>query len=165
MASLLAPGTKIGRYEILGQLGAGAMGQVYSAQDTKRERKVALKVLPSQVTATPNYTQRFILEAKAAAGLNHPNIAHIYEAGETEGVNYIAMEFIDGETLRTHLGLGSMNISQVLEISAQIASALSAAHERGIVHRSEARKRDAYSRGLSKNCGLRACETLRDSFG
>src|SRR6058998_117707 len=96
----LAAGTKLGRYEIRSQLGAGGMGEVYLAQDTKLERKVALKVLPADVAVNQDRMRRFRQEAKAAAALNHPNIAHIYEIGEHDGVHFIAMEFIDGQTLR-----------------------------------------------------------------
>src|SRR3989441_11959444 len=96
----LAAGTKLGRYEIRSKLGAGGMGEVYLAQDTRLDRKVALKVLPFDVAANQDRMRRFVQEAKAAAALNHPNIAHIYEIDEAHGVNFIAMEFIDGQTLR-----------------------------------------------------------------
>src|SRR5260370_15488297 len=98
----IAAGTKLGRYEIRAQLGAGGMGEVYLAQDTKLDRKVALKILPAEVAANQERMRRFVQEAKAAAALNHPNIAHIYEIGEGDGVNFIAMEFIDGQTLRQY---------------------------------------------------------------
>src|SRR6266550_6671317 len=90
---------QVGRYEIRSLLGAGGMGEVYLAQDTKLARKVALKVLPPEVTANHDRLRRFMQEAKAAAALNHPNIAHIYEVDEVDGLNFIAMEFIDGLTL------------------------------------------------------------------
>src|SRR6266480_4311669 len=94
------PGTKLGRYEIRSKIGAGGMGEVYLAQDTELDRKVALKILPAEVAANQDRMRRFVQEAKAAAALNHPNIAHIYEIGESAGLNFIAMEFIDGHTLR-----------------------------------------------------------------
>ena len=90
-------GKKLGRYEIRSQIGAGGMGEVYLALDAKLDRKVALKILPAELAANQNRMRRFVQEAKAAAALNHPNIAHIYEIGESEGTNFIAMEFVDGE--------------------------------------------------------------------
>src|ERR1700756_4974660 len=93
-------GTKLGRYEIRSQIGEGGMGEVYLAQDTKLDRKVALKILPAELASNRDRMDRFVREAKSAAALNHPNIAHIYEIGEHDGVNFIAMEFIDGQTLR-----------------------------------------------------------------
>src|SRR5919197_924027 len=96
----LAPDTRLGRYEILSQLGAGGMGEVYLAQDTKLDRKVALKILPADVAAHHDRMSRFVQEAKAAAALNHPNIATIHEIEEIDSVHFIATEFIDGETLR-----------------------------------------------------------------
>src|SRR2546429_1989926 len=96
----LDAGTKLGRYEIRSKIGAGGMGEVYLAQDTKLDRRVALKILPAELAANQDRMRRFVQEAKAAAALNHPNIAHIYEIGESDGTHYIAMEFIDGETLR-----------------------------------------------------------------
>ena len=97
---MLEAGTKLGRYEIRSKIGAGGMGDVYLAQDTKLDRKVALKILPAALAANQDRMRRFVQEAKAAAALNHPNIAHIYEIGESEGTNFIALEFIDGQTLR-----------------------------------------------------------------
>jgi len=96
----LVTGTKLGRYEIRTQIGAGGMGEVYLAQDTKLDRKVALKILPADVGTNRDRMERFVREAKSAAALNHPNIAHIYEIGESDGTHYIAMEFIDGRDVR-----------------------------------------------------------------
>src|SRR5438105_5909872 len=96
----LTPGTKLGRYEIRSQIGVGGMSEVYLAQDTKLERRVALKILPADVASNQDRMGRFVQEAKAAATLNHPNIAHIYEIDEVGGQHFIAMEFIDGQTLR-----------------------------------------------------------------
>jgi eukaryotic-like serine/threonine-protein kinase len=96
----IASGTRLGRYEIRSKLGEGGMGEVYLAEDTQLHRKVALKTLPPEVTSKRDRMRRFNQEATAAAALNHPNIAHIYEIGEANGVNFIAMEFIDGQTLR-----------------------------------------------------------------
>src|SRR5262245_13463297 len=96
----LKVGTKLGRYEIRSKLGEGGMGEVYLAEDTRLHRKVELKILPVDLAANRARMRRFEQEATAAAALNHPNIAHIYEISESEGVNFIAMEFIDGQTLR-----------------------------------------------------------------
>jgi serine/threonine protein kinase len=93
------PGTKLGRYEIRSKVGAGGMGEVYLAEDTRLHRKVALKILPTELAANKDRMRRFEQEAQAAAALNHPNIAHIYEIGEGGGVDFMAMEFVDGVTL------------------------------------------------------------------
>ena len=96
----LSSGIRLGRYEIRSKIGAGGMGEVYLAEDTRLHRKVALKILPLNVAANQDRMRRFEQEATAAASLNHPHIAHIYEIGEAEGVNFIAMEFVEGKTLR-----------------------------------------------------------------
>src|SRR6266849_10921053 len=100
MSSSFPPGTHLGRYEIRSKLGAGGMGEVYLAQDTTLDRTIALKILPADLAANQDRMRRFTQEATAAAALNHPNIAHIYEIGEHDGTNFIAMEFVDGLTLR-----------------------------------------------------------------
>src|SRR5438132_2689214 len=127
--------TKIGRYEICSQLGAGGMGEVYLAQDTKLDRKVALKILPAEVASKGERMRRFVQEAKAASALNHPNIITIHEIDGTDSINFIATEFIDGETLRERMQGAPMKLGEVLDVAAQIASALVAAHAAGIVHR------------------------------
>src|SRR6266511_2991245 len=99
----LGAGTKLGHYEIRSMLGEGGMGEVYLAQDAKLDRRVALKILPADLARNQNRMRRFTQEAKAAAALNHPNIAHIYEIGEHEGMHFIAMEIVDGETLREEI--------------------------------------------------------------
>ena len=128
-------GTKLGRYEIRSKIGEGGMGEVYLAHDTRLDRKVALKVLPAGIAANRSRMNRFVQEAKAASGLNHPNIITIYEIDETDSGHFIATEFIDGERLRESMRRASLSLSEVLEIAIQIASALAAAHEAGIVHR------------------------------
>jgi serine/threonine protein kinase/Tfp pilus assembly protein PilF len=135
MSSTLSPGSKLGRYEIHAQLGVGGMGEVYLAEDGKLARRVALKVLPSDVTADHDRMRRFVQEAKAVSALNHPNIITIYEIEQIESVNFIATEFIDGETLRQHMKGPPMKLGEVLDVGAQIASALAAAHTAGSVHR------------------------------
>src|SRR6266478_8451792 len=104
----LISGTRLGRYEIKSQLGAGGMGEVYLAQDTKLDRKVALKILPAEVAAHPGRMKRFVQEAKAASALNHPNIITIHEIDETDSRHFIVTEFIDGETLREDMGIAPM---------------------------------------------------------
>src|SRR5437660_11873508 len=96
----ITAGTKLGRYEIRSKLGAGGMGEVYLAEDTQLHRKVALKILPADVAANQDRMRRFVQEAQSAAALNHPNIAHVYEIGDADGRHFIAMEFVDGVTLR-----------------------------------------------------------------
>jgi len=135
MSSTLQPGARLGHYEVKSQLGAGGMGEVYLAQDTKLDRKVALKILPAEVAAHPDRMKRFVQEAKAASALNHPNIITIHEIDETDSRHFIVTEFIDGETLREHMGIAPMKLGDVLDVAAQIASALAAAHAAGIVHR------------------------------
>jgi serine/threonine protein kinase/tetratricopeptide (TPR) repeat protein len=132
---MITNGTKLGRYEIRSKIGAGGMGEVYLAQDTKLERTVALKILPANVAADRQRMQRFIQEAKAASGLNHPNILTVHEIEQIDSVQLIATELIDGETLRQHLNARRIIIAEALDVSMQIASALSAAHAAGIIHR------------------------------
>ena len=131
----IPPGTRLGHYEIRFKLGAGGMGEVYLAQDTRLDRKVALKVLPFEVAANQDRMRRFVQEAKAAAALNHPNIAHIYEIDEAEGVNFIAMEFIDGQTLRECLLDRQRDLPTLLRYLQHSAEGLAKAHAAGIVHR------------------------------
>jgi serine/threonine protein kinase len=128
-------GTSILHYEILDKLGEGGMGVVYKAQDTKLDRTVALKFLPSHLTRSDKDKKRFIREAKAAAALNHSNICTIYSVEEHEGQHFISMEFIDGQTLREKLEAEEITPEKALEYSIQIAGALADAHEKGIVHR------------------------------
>src|SRR2546425_4622785 len=131
----LTSGTRLGRYEIRSKIGAGGMGEVYLAQDTKLDRKVALKILPADVVANKDRMRRFVQEAKSAAALNHPNIAHVYEIDEVDGQHFIAMEFVDGQTLRLRLKGTGLRLGEALDVTTQIASALAAAHRAGIIHR------------------------------
>ena len=123
----LSPGDKLGPYEIVAPLGAGGMGEVYRARDTRLGRDVALKILPADVANDPIRRQRFELEARAVAALNHPNIVAIYDVGD----GYIVSELVDGEPLRS----GKFPVRKTIEIAVQIAGGLAAAHEAGIVHR------------------------------
>src|SRR5438128_10530426 len=131
----LAAGTKLGRYEICSLLGAGGMGEVYLAEDTRLHRKVALKILPADLASNQDRMRRFNQEATAAAALNHPHIAHIYEIGESDGVNFIAMEHIDGETLREKIHRDKAPLAKLLKYLTQVAEGLAKAHSAGIVHR------------------------------
>ena len=131
----IVAGTHLGRYEIRSKIGAGGMGEVYLAQDTKLDRKVALKILPAEGSSHRERMDRFIREAKAAAALNHPNIAHIYEIAEADGVHFIAMEFVQGETLHARVNGKQLDLNEALAIAPQIADGLSEAHEHGIIHR------------------------------
>ncbi|MEP6706716.1 MAG: protein kinase [Pyrinomonadaceae bacterium] len=128
-------GKSISHYKIVERLGAGGMGEVYLASDTRMDRKVALKLLPPNFTRNPERVRRFQQEARAALILNHPNIVTIYEIGEADGQHFIATEFIQGETLRTRMVRNSLTRGEALEIASQVASALTAAHEARIVHR------------------------------
>src|SRR5947208_6288979 len=123
----IAAGTKLGRYEIRAKIGEGGMGEVYLVEDGQLRRKVALKVLPAEVAANQDRMRRFVQEAKAAAALNHPNIAHIYEIGDIESINFIAMEFIDGQTLANVFRAG-VDLPKVLRYLQHVAEGLAKAH-------------------------------------
>lgn len=128
-------GRSLGHYEIKALLGAGGMGEVYLAQDTKLDREVALKLLPAEVAANLDRMRRFTREAKAASALNHPNILTIHEVGQSDSGEFIVTEYIDGRTLRQQMQTAPMELDEVLDISTQVARALLAAHAAGIVHR------------------------------
>jgi len=132
---VLEPGTTLGRYEIVSRLGAGGMGEVYLAQDTQLDRRVALKILPDDVAADRDRMRRFVQEAKSASGLNHPNIITIYEIDQTSSIPFIAAEFIEGSTLRERMRTHRLSLADVLSVAVQVAGALTAAHANGIVHR------------------------------
>ncbi|HSE17502.1 MAG TPA: protein kinase [Pyrinomonadaceae bacterium] len=131
----LAPQTQLGRYEIRSLIGTGGMGEVYLAQDTSLNRKVALKVLPADVASNQDRMRRFKQEATSAASLNHPNIAHIYEIGQAGELNFIAMEYIDGTTLRDKIHKEHEDLSKLLRTLQHVAEGLAKAHDAGIVHR------------------------------
>ncbi len=131
----LAAGTKLGPYEILTPLGAGGMGEVYRARDARLKRDVAIKVLPAELAADPDRRERFEREARAASALSHPNILTIYDIGTTDSMVYIAMELIEGGTLKDLTASGPVPIKKLLDLSVQIASGLATAHAAGIVHR------------------------------
>jgi len=132
---MLNSGARIGGYEIVGSLGAGGMGEVYRARDVKLGRDIALKILPDAVRSDPERVGRFEREARVLAGLNHTHIAGIYGFVESDGIDAIAMELVEGPTLADRLATGPLPIDEALAVAAQIAEALEAAHEKGIVHR------------------------------
>src|SRR5664279_2010103 len=131
----LAPGTILGQYEIRSPLGAGGMGEVYRAQDTRLDREVAIKVLPESLTADPDRLRRFEQEARAVAALNHPNILAVYQMATHDGVSYMVTELLDGETLRERLRRCPVPIRKAIDYAVQIAHGLAAAHDKGITHR------------------------------
>jgi len=131
----LESGTKLGHYEIRSKIGEGGMGEVYLALDARLDRKVALKILPAELASNQDRMRRFTQEAKAAAALNHPNIAHIYEVGEQDGLNFIAMEFVDGFTLRQLIHSKQTDLPKLLRYLQHAADGLAKAHDAGIVHR------------------------------
>jgi serine/threonine protein kinase len=133
----LVAGTRLGPYEILAPLGAGGMGEVYKARDTRLDRTVAIKILPEALAADPDRRARFEREARAIAALSHPHICTIHDVGRHEAIDYLVMEYLDGETLADRLAhaKGAFPLEQVLKIGIDIADALDKAHHAGIVHR------------------------------
>ena len=131
----LQPGTRLGNYQVLSELGSGGMGEVYKAKDLKLGREIAIKVLPEEMSADPSRLRRFEQEARAASALNHPNIVTIYEIGEHEGTPFIAMEYVKGRTLREILADGPLPNDKLIRYATQMAEGLAKAHQAGIVHR------------------------------
>ncbi len=131
----LTPGSRLGPYEILAPLGAGGMGEVYSARDTRLDRTVAVKVLPEHLSKDPGLRQRFEREARAASSLNHPHICTLHDVGSQDGVDFLVMEYLEGETLASRLARGPLPLDEALRCAIQIADALDKAHRQGLVHR------------------------------
>src|SRR6516164_1986287 len=131
----LAPATRLGPYEILAPLGAGGMGEVYRARDTRLDRTVAIKILPAHLSSDPVRKQRFEREAKTISSLNHPHICVLHDIGQQDGIDYLVMECVEGETLAKRLEKGPLPQEQVLKYGAQVADALDKAHRSGVVHR------------------------------
>jgi serine/threonine protein kinase len=141
---MLAPGARLGPYEVLSSLGAGGMGEVYRAKDTRLDRIVALKVLPPSLAADPQFRERFDREARAISALEHPNICPLYDVGDApadprsssaEPIRFLVIQYLEGETLESRLAKGPLPVPEALTIAIQIADALSTAHRAGIVHR------------------------------
>src|SRR6202790_1065308 len=131
----LSAGTKLGPYEVLSAIGAGGMGEVYKARDTRLDRIVAIKVLPSHLADRSELRERFEREAKTIASLNHPHICTLYDTGHQDGIDFLVMEYLEGETLARRLVKGPLPLDQVLQYSIEIADALDKAHRKGITHR------------------------------
>ena len=124
----LTPGTRLGPYEVLAPIGAGGMGEVYKARDTRLDRAVAIKVLPSNLSSNPELRARLDREARAISSLSHPNICTLYDVGHQEGHDFLVLEFLEGETLADRLKRGPLPIEEVLKISIEVADALDKAH-------------------------------------
>ena len=132
----LAPGTRLGPYEVTRQLGSGGMGVVYEARGPRLKRSVAIKILPPDLTQDETAKQRFLQEAKAASALDHPNICTIYDVGETDdGQLYLVMAHYEGETLKERIARGRLPVDEAVEIATQVGQGLAEAHKAGIVHR------------------------------
>ena len=131
----LTSGTKLGPYEILAPLGAGGMGEVYRARDTRLDRTVAIKVLASHLSSSPELKQRFEREAKSISALNHPHICSLYDVGSQDGIDYLVMEFLEGETLAERLRQGALPLKETLKVGMEVSEALEVAHRAGITHR------------------------------
>src|SRR6516225_10304594 len=131
----LAAGTKLGPYEVVDPIGAGGMGEVYRARDTRLERCVAIKILPAHFSCNTELKSRFEREARTLSSVSHPHICHLYDVGSQNGVEYLVMELLEGETLAARLKRGSLPVSEVLKIGMEIADALASAHRLGLVHR------------------------------
>ena len=131
----LTSGTKLGPYEIQSPLGAGGMGEVYRAKDTRLDRTVAVKILPNHLSDNPEAKQRFDREARAISSLNHPNICTLHDVGHQDGVDFLVMEFLEGETLADRLRKGPLSTELVLRYGIEICEGLERAHKSGVVHR------------------------------
>src|ERR1700675_1260489 len=131
----LSAGTKLGPYEVLSAIGAGGMGEVYKARDTRLDRIVAIKVLPTHLADRSELRERFEREAKTIASLNHPHICTLYDTGHQDDIDFLVMEYIEGETLSQRLLKGSLPIQQVLQYAIEISDALDKAHSKGVTHR------------------------------
>jgi len=132
---VISAGSRLGPYEIVAPIGAGGMGEVYRARDSRLSREVAIKVLPASFSNDPDRLRRFEQEAKAAGLLNHPNITAVYDIGSHEGAPYVVSELLEGETLRAGLSGGRLSPRKAIDYALQMAHGLAAAHEKGIIHR------------------------------
>src|SRR5215469_1570878 len=132
---MLSASTRLGPYEVESLLGAGGMGEVYRARDTRLDRIIALKVLLQYRSSDPQRRHRFEREARAISALNHPNICHLYDVGSQDGIDYLVMEYLEGETLATRLAKSRLSLDLMLRYGREVADALDAAYRRGVVHR------------------------------
>ncbi len=131
----LTAGTRLGPYEVIAPIGAGGMGEVYSAKDTRLDRTVALKILPLHLADTPEVRQRFEREARAVSSLNHPNICALYDIGQQDGTDFLVMEYLEGQTLAKRIEQGPMPTPELLRVAIQVCEALEKAHRQGVIHR------------------------------
>src|SRR5688500_9936620 len=131
----LTPGARLGVYEIVAPLGTCGMGEVYRARDTRLGREVALKVLPTEVSSSPDRLARFEREARAVAGLSHPNIVVLHSMEEENGIHFLTMELVEGQSLDRHVMADGLPVARVIELGIALADALAVAHEKGVVHR------------------------------
>ena len=131
----LQPGTCLGPYEVLSVLGVGGMGEVYKARDTRLDRTVAIKILTQTLAADPQLRERFDREARAISQLDHPHICPLYDVGERDGISFLVMQYLEGDTLQDRLAKGALPLDQALKTAIEIASALDKAHRAGITHR------------------------------
>lgn len=131
----LEPGTRLGPYEIVDRRGKGGMGEVYRARDTRLDRPVAIKVLPPQLSQDPRFKRRFEREAKTISRLQHPHVCTLHDVGSHGGVDYLVLEYLEGETLADRLASGPLSFAEVCRIGCQVADAIDAAHRSGLVHR------------------------------
>ncbi|HET7904974.1 MAG TPA: serine/threonine-protein kinase, partial [Candidatus Eisenbacteria bacterium] len=131
----LQPGSRLGVYEIIDLLGAGGMGEVYRARDTRLDRTVAVKVLQGHLSVSPETRQRFEREARVISSLNHPNICTLFDVGQHDGMDYLVMEHLEGESLADRVARGPLPLPEALRVGAEIADALDRAHRQGLIHR------------------------------
>src|SRR5271169_2058757 len=132
---MLVAGTKLGPYEVVALIGAGGMGEVYRARDTRLDRTVAVKVIPAHLSSDPERRLRFEREARAISSLQHPNICTLHDVGSQDGMDYLVMEYLEGETLADRLRKKSLSLDQILKIGMEVAEGLDKAHRAGIIHR------------------------------
>src|SRR5271167_441122 len=131
----LKAGDKLGSFEILGAVGAGGQGEVYKARDTRLDRNVAIKVLPSHLSSRPELRERFEREARTVSSLNHPHICTLHDIGVQDGIHFLVMEYLEGETLADRLAKGPLPLADALRYAIEVADALDKAHRQGVVHR------------------------------
>ena len=161
----IAPGTRLGPYEIVAPIGAGGMGEVFRARDTRLDRSVAVKILPAHLSSSSHFRERFDREARAISAISHPHICALYDVGQHDGVGYLVMEYLDGESLADRLSKGPLPIEQVAKYGAQIAEALERAHKAGIVHRDLKPGNVMITRSGAKLLDFGLAKTQASAFG